>query len=281
MIHTPTDRRRLLAGTVMTAAALHSRRGARAATTDLDTAIGAGLAKFRPLAAEQARLCRALLDALHGGDLEAAQRAYLVARPPYEQIELYAAAFEDIDLAIDGRPYHFEGGETNPDFEGFHRIEAQLFRDGDMAAATPVTAALIERVEALQRALEEPARFSAPLAFDGMINLADEVASKKISSEEETWSNRSMMIFRDNWLGIASQYEPYADLVAKESEAAARSVDGALQVALTSLDGHFTGDPVAGPPYDQVPSAERAAIVKASYALRSALLDAREVLRLG
>jgi iron uptake system component EfeO len=46
--------------------------------------------------------------------------------------------------------------------------------------------------------------------FEGMIELAIEFASKKISGEEETFSDLSLLIFEQNWQGIAGFYAPFA-----------------------------------------------------------------------
>ena len=49
--------------------------------------------------------------------------------------------------------------------------------------------------------------------FDGVIGVLTEVPAKKISSEEETWSGMSLMIFYNNWLGAYSQIAPFAEEV--------------------------------------------------------------------
>jgi iron uptake system EfeUOB component EfeO/EfeM len=49
--------------------------------------------------------------------------------------------------------------------------------------------------------------------FDGVIGVLTEIPAKKISSEEETWSGLSLMIFYNNWLGAHSQIAPFAELV--------------------------------------------------------------------
>lgn len=46
------------------------------------------------------------------GDLEGAKEAYTKSRPEYEQIEVLAGSFEDIDSDIDARAYAFDNGEA-------------------------------------------------------------------------------------------------------------------------------------------------------------------------
>ncbi len=50
-----------------------------------------------------------------------------------------------------------------------------------------------------------PQFFTAASAFDGLMSLASEVVSKKVSSEEETSSDLSQLIYYNNWKGIYSQ----------------------------------------------------------------------------
>ncbi len=54
-------------------------------------------------------------------------------------IETYAGSFEQEDTDIDARPYAIDGGETSPDFKGFHRIEALIHRDGNLRIETSTT----------------------------------------------------------------------------------------------------------------------------------------------
>ena len=72
--------------------------------------------------------------------------AYVNARPPYEEIEVYAGSFEQEDSDIDARPYSFDDGENSDEFKGFHKIEAFIYRDEDLASAIPYGEELIDSV---------------------------------------------------------------------------------------------------------------------------------------
>ncbi len=78
-----------------------------------------------------------LLAAIQSGDVAKAKATCVESRPPYEQIEVLAASFEQTDSDIDARPYAFDEGEASPDFKGFHRIEALLYRDANLQEALP------------------------------------------------------------------------------------------------------------------------------------------------
>lgn len=237
-------------------------------------AVDTGLSYFKGRAAEQLPLVENLVQAIRSGDLEGARTAYLASRPPYEEIEVLAASFEGTDSDIDARPYSFDGGEINGDFRGFHRIEALLYRDDELEAALSYAQRLVESVRTLQRDLDTRANFSAQRHFEGMVALATEIASKKISSEEETYSDASLIIFRHNFRGIYSQFEPFESAL---DDAAAGAVKDAYEAAEGVLEPHFTA--TVATPYSQIGMAARRGVVRASYRLRDTLLTAAE--RLG
>lgn len=274
-ILSPT-RRHLLKGAAVTLAA--PALITRAAADTSDPAVDQGLAYFRDRAQTQLALCQDLTAALKTGDPLAARNAYAIARPPYEEIEVHAGAFPQIDVDIDARPYAIEGGETSDAFRGFHKIEAMIFRDGDIEGAVPVAEQLERTVEALLQALSESSRFSASLFFEGLVALPEEVAAKKISSEEETWSDLSLVIFRHNFVGVESQFSGF---VPELTASAPETVDRAKMAFMTAhavLEPWFEGGGVT--PYSDVRAAERGQIVSAAYAIRDAMQEAAEKLAL-
>ncbi|ELR96758.1 EfeM/EfeO family lipoprotein [Gloeocapsa sp. PCC 73106] len=250
------------------------------AQSEYSEQVQTGINYFKVRADEQLSLVQELLAALKTNDLETAQQAYVNSRPPYEEIEVFAASFPQEDSDIDARPYAFEQGESSEEFRGFHRIEGFIYRDKNLEAAIPYGEGLVASVESLINQLNEPSNFNASLNFQGMITLANEVPSKKISSEEETWSDQSLLIFKHNWIGIHSQYEPFAVLVKAKNPAVAAQVEETYQACLKSVEPYFTEGTVAATPFSSLNNQQRGEIVKASYQFRDALIEAREVLGL-
>ncbi|MBF2098140.1 MAG: EfeM/EfeO family lipoprotein [Gloeomargaritaceae cyanobacterium C42_A2020_066] len=239
--------------------------------------VAAGVAYFQKRAKDQMPLVENLLVALKSGDIDRAKQAYIDARPPYEEIEVYALSFEQEDADIDARPYAFPGGETDPDYRSIHKIESLIFRDSDLAAAVPYGEQLIESVKSLTTKLNEPANFNSSLNYQGMLNLANEVPSKKISSEEETWSDQSLLIFKHNWIGIQSQFDPYKKLLPTNLVS---EVDQAYKACLATVEPFFTPGQVASKSYSSLDEKQRGAIVAASYRYRDALVKARDALKI-
>lgn len=236
-----------------------------------------GLAYFKRLAVEQLDLAEQLLVSIRSNNLEQARRDYVRSRPPYEQIEVLAASFEQTDSDIDARPYSFDGGESDPDFISVHKIEALIFRDEDLNGALPYAERLIDSVNTLIGDLERRENFSSQGHFEGFIALATEVAAKKISSEEETWSDTSLMIFRQNWNGIYRQFQPFIPVL---QESTANAVREAYEAAQRVIEPYFQDDPIGGEPYSRIDRQVRGDIVRASYRLRDRLQDAGEQLQL-
>ncbi|MEM7387142.1 MAG: EfeM/EfeO family lipoprotein, partial [Verrucomicrobiota bacterium] len=240
-----------------------------------------GLAYFRLLADRQLPLVENLVEAIRSDDLSQALDAYVDSRPPYEQIEVLAGDFEGTDTDIDARPASFDWGETDESFKGFHRIEMLLFGEEDLNSALPYAEELVESVKLLRQNLDERERFSSAGQFGGMIGLANEIGAKKITSEEETWSDQSLLIFRHNFRGIYSQYNAYAGLVRSLNEQVATDATAAFRRAEKSVRAFFrpfsTGSTIG---FSQVPNSDRREIVRASNQLRDALVASAETLDL-
>lgn len=248
--------------------------------TDYAAQVDEGLAYFRRRADDQLPLAEELLAAVKANDMERVREAYVASRPPYEEIEVLAANFEQTDSDIDARPYAFDEGETSEEYKGFHRIEGLVFRDEDLRAALPYAEGLVESVRTLQGDLARRESFDAVTHFEGMIGLANELPSKKVSSEEETYSDQSLLIFRHNWEGIYSQFKPFAGEVERRDPRAASEVEAAYGEARGLVEPYFSSGMVGAEPYSSVGMAERAKIVKVGYRFRDALTKAAETLEL-
>jgi len=241
----------------------------------VQAAVDSGVAYFRQRCDEQMPSVNALVAAIASGNVDAAKKAYIDSRPPYEEIETIAGSFEESDADIDARPYSFDGGETDPEFRGFHKIENLVFAEENLPAALPYAERLVISFGKLRRELDQPERFSAEGQFGGMVALTTEVAAKKVSSEEETWSDQSLLIFKHNWIGAWSQFKPFGDMVGADS-AQVRSVAAAHAAAQEVIRPYFTKDVVAAAPYSSVPIKVRRAIADASNRYRDAIIVVRD-----
>lgn len=255
-----------------------ARKSGRDDSPELKAAVAGGVGYFSKRCDDQMTLCQNLEKAIASGNLQAAQKAYIDARPPYEEIETLAYAFEETDSDIDARPYAFEQGETSEDFRGFHKIEALLFGYETTEQALPYARRLTQSVGELKTQLGELDRFDAEGQFGGMYALTNEVAAKKISSEEEAWSDQTLLIFKHNWIGAYSQFQPFAPLVARSNPKKAEAVRVAFDGAMETLKPHFKTGIVAATPYTRIGMTERRTMADASNRMRDAIADASVVI---
>lgn len=259
--------------------------------SDIDDAFYAsqvrvGLQHFVKQCAKQQTLLRQLRAAIKSSNLDWAKTMYGRTRPPYEQIEVLAGEFPDLDAYIDQRPYAVARGEVDEDWRGFHQVERALFRDGDLAAAMAGMAPLKDAVDELCDVLTDGADngeggFSATSSFDGMITLAYEVPAKKISSEEEMWSDLSVMIFRENIKGIWSQFKPFEDVLPKDVAGKVRETYMRLRTLIeytVDKDNEFENG-TKFTKYSDVPTWERKELSDGFYELGRALRMAKKALK--
>jgi iron uptake system component EfeO len=262
--------------------------GAVAVPEGFEDLVASSVAALQVLAEEMVGSATALLESIEAGDLSAARAAYETSRHEYEQIEVFANSFPQVDSDIDARPYSFDLGEVDEGFKGFHKIERALFRDHDLSLATEVATGLVESADQLVSALDDLSAFNVLLAFEGMIGLALEIAAKKISGEEETFSNLSVLIFEKNWEGISAVFSPYAESVTYGNLTSVLSTTAALERCLnvtaaiksdTSIPPAFEGS--ATPSFNHLPSDTYLQdFVLASHGLATALVDVADDLGL-
>lgn len=246
----------------------------------LNDAKSAGLSHFRSECAIQQSLMPELLSALQAKDFSRSIVAYTAARPPYEQIETLAHVFPDLDAAIDARPYVYGTGEDDPNFAGFHLLERHIFRDQDLTASYEVGLALNESINALCDVLLDESKFTPADSWKGALALAIEVPAKKVASEEETWSDLSLMIFRNNFRGLWSQVEPYfkTELATEKAVMIAKGRYKEVQAVLNKIDpkNDFFTNAGTARPYSTVTLPERKTIIDAAYKLYDALVVVRD-----
>jgi iron uptake system component EfeO len=135
--------------------------------------------------------------ALHATDLAAAQAAYMKARPFYEKIEPVAESFvigkDSIDADIDIR----EGDVPASQWRGFHRIEKALFQQKTLTGMGTYGDKLVADIKRLQQ-LTTGLSYKPTELANGAQELLDEVASGKITGEEERYSHIDLLDFANN-----------------------------------------------------------------------------------
>ena len=160
---------------------------------------------------------KSFADAYRSGDDATARDLYARTRVNWERIEPVAESFGDLDPLLDAREADLEEGQAWP---GWHRIEKDLCpptaeANGGEAyvALTPAerTAAaddLVANTQALLDKVNAPDFAFEPFQIaNGAKELLDEVASGKVTGEEEIWSHTDLWDFQANVDGAEMAFE--------------------------------------------------------------------------
>ena len=140
---------------------------------------------------------RTLAEAVKAGKLDAAKAAYAPAHMYYERIEPVAEVFNDLDKSMDSRADDFEKKEGDPAFSGFHRIEYGLFEKRSTDGLGDYADHLVKDVLDLQGRIAK-LEITPKVMVGGAAELIEEVASKKISGEEDRYSKTDLSDFQAN-----------------------------------------------------------------------------------
>jgi iron uptake system component EfeO len=139
----------------------------------------------------------AFVDAVKAGDVEGAKALFPVARTYWERIEPVAEVFGDLDPRIDGREGDQAEGE---DFTGYHRIEQALWVGGTTEGTTPYADQLLADVQEIVDLANDTTLEPLQLA-NGAKALLDEIATGKITGEEDRYSHTDLWDFAANLEG--------------------------------------------------------------------------------
>ncbi len=134
------------------------------------------------------------VDLVKAGKVDEAKAAYARTRVYYERIEPVAEKFGDLDPAIDVREADLQAGQQ---FTGFHRLEKDLYKSGLQADSPQIADKLLADVKDLVAKTKTLELTALDLA-NGAKELLDEVATGKITGEEETFSHTDLWDFQAN-----------------------------------------------------------------------------------
>jgi iron uptake system component EfeO len=236
---------------IRTPITVSGQAGAGAATTDAgaERAVTAYRAYVQQQADTLVPLVDAFVAAVTAGDVDQAKSLYAGSRVPWERIEPVAESFGDLDPRVDLREADVEAGQT---WTGWHRLEKALWTDGDLTELAPVAAGLATHVRELQRRVPT-ADLSVSSIGNGAKELLDEVATGKITGEEEAFSHTDLVDFQANLDGARRAYDLLRPLVSDQD--LLTRLDAAFSATQQQLSVHRHGDTFVS--YDTVTEAQR------------------------
>jgi iron uptake system component EfeO len=189
------------------------------APSDGSPAAATAVAAYRDFVAGQVddtiAATQTFVAALKAGDLAQAKSLYAPSRVGWETIEPVAESFGDIDPKVDLREADLEGGDT---WTGWHKIEKSLWADGTTKDMGPVGDRLLVDLESLRKRVPD-AEITPTSMANGAKELLDEVASGKITGEEEAFSHTDLVDFKGNLDGARKVFELLRPIAEKKDPA--------------------------------------------------------------
>jgi len=178
-----------------------------------------------------------------GHDAQARSR-YAPAREHWERIEPVAESFGDLDAKIDAREADVQSGQR---WTGWHRLEKDLW-PARAKGYTPLTRAergryaddLLANTKELSlrtRALS----FTADQIGNGARELLDEVATRKVTGEEDYWSRTDLWDFQGNVDGARAGFEGLRPLLQSKDSALNEQIETKFAALQALLDTHKRG----------------------------------------
>lgn len=185
------------------------------------------------------------------GNDEAARALYAPTRMHWERIEPVAESFGDLDPSMDLREADLQEGE---EWTGWHRLEKDLWppvaAKNEGKKYTALTSA--ERKKYADRLLADTKELNTRVhatdftlevdqITNGAITLLDEVASGKVTGEEEIWSHTDLWDFQANVDGAKVAYGTVKDIVTAKNPALATKLDTRIAALQSLLDAQKSG----------------------------------------
>jgi iron uptake system component EfeO len=202
---------------------------------------GAGASYQRYIKSQTAALkdqTTAFVAAVKAGDIEKAKGLYPIARTYYERIEPVAEIFGDLDPAIDAREADVEPGQA---FTGFHKLEKDLWITKDVSRSGQIADKLLADVQKIVDEADEAQLTPVQLA-DGAKELLDEVATSKITGEEDAFSHTDLWDFHANVEGSQAAVAALRPVLDQKDPGLGKTLDEKFAAVFAALQKHRQGD---------------------------------------
>jgi iron uptake system component EfeO len=195
------------------------------------------------------------------GDAAGAKAEFAPSRFGWEAIEPVAESFGDIDPKVDTREADLKPGDQ---WTGWHQIEKALWKTGSLKGEGPLADQLVKEIEILKQRVGT-ASITATSMANGAKELLDEVATGKITGEEDTFSHTDLSDFMANVDGAQKAFELLKPVVQERNAGLASELTGEFAKVRTLLDKYKKGDGYVS--YDTVGKEQRKELSDAVNAL--------------
>ena len=214
----------------------------------------------------------AFVAAYKAGDDAKARVLYPTARAHWERIEPVAESFGDLDPKMDLREADLEAGQK---WTGWHLLEKDLwppaktdYRPLTRAERAKYADDLLANTKTLHTRVQTTT-YDVTQIGNGSKELLDEVATGKITGEEEIWSHTDLYDFQANLDGAKEGFELLEPILEVKDDELAEQIDERFDALQELLDKYRQGDGFVS--YDKVTEPQRKALSDAVNALSEPL----------
>jgi iron uptake system component EfeO len=183
--------------------------------------------------------------AYKAGNDDEARALYPVARMHWERIETVAESFGDLDPKLDLREADLEPGQK---WTGWHRLEKDLwparaknYKQLSEAQRATYSDDLVKNTAILHDRVPQ-LDFSADEIANGSRGLLDEVATGKITGEEEYWSRTDLWDFQANIEGAYVAFDGLRPLLKERNPDLESHIAAEFATVQALLDAQRVGD---------------------------------------
>ncbi len=183
-------------------------------------------------------------EAFTSGDDDAAREQFPHAREYWERIETVAESFGDLDPKMDIREADLEPGQ---EWTGWHRIEKELWPPASgyepmtKAERQKYAADLLANTKILDQRVQD-LEYTVDQIGNGSKGLLDEVASGKITGEEDIWSHTDLYDFQANVDGARVAFEGLKPLLEVKDPELSKQIEAAFDALQEKLDEYRQGE---------------------------------------
>jgi iron uptake system component EfeO len=177
--------------------------------------------------------------AVKAGNVEQAKALFPVSRTYWERVEPVAESFGDIDPKVDGR----EDDDRAPGeaFTGYHRLEKDLWVSGLQPDSGAIADQLDADIADLQTRAKAVELTPVQLA-NGAKELLDEVATGKITGEEDRYSHTDLWDLKANVEGSQAAVAALRPVIDEKDPNLGPTLDQRFADVEKLLEGYRTPD---------------------------------------
>ncbi|TCC20427.1 iron uptake system protein EfeO [Kribbella speibonae] len=212
------------------------------AQIDTDTALKQATESYQRYVNSQAvaleQKTTEFVTAVKAGDVAKAKELFPVSRTYWERIEPVAESFGDLDPKIDARINDVEPGT---EWTGYHRIEQALWVSNSTKGMEKYADLLLTDVKTVV-AKAKVVKLTPLQLANGAKELLDEVATGKVTGEEDRYSHTDLWDFEANVEGSQAAIQALRPALQKRDPALVTQLDTNFKTVFAALDKYRDGD---------------------------------------